>query len=239
VNSDSGTVLLDSDVIRRAQQGDSDAFAALFHAHKARIYSVCLRMTNNAAEAEDLTQDAFLQVFRKIATFRGDSAFSTWFHRIAVNTVLMHFRKKSLCQVSLDEPYSNSDGAKVRREYGTRDNRLAGCVDRVALGCAIKDLPPGYRTIFLLHEVEGYEHQEIAEMLGCSVGNSKSQLHKAKLRIREFLAHAPEARSAAVQGGQSRAKHARPPLEKWQLPIGPDVAMQPTSTMPQLIPTNA
>jgi len=183
---------VDSDVVKRAQQGDSDAFATLFHAHKARIYSVCLRMTNNAAEAEDLTQDAFLQVFRKIATFRGDSAFSTWLHRIAVNTVLMHFRKKSLSQVSLDEPFSNSDGAKIRREYGTKDNRLAGCVDRVALASAIKELPHGYRTIFLLHEVEGYEHQEIAEMLGCSVGNSKSQLHKAKLRIRELLRGRPK-----------------------------------------------
>src|ERR1700731_110230 len=110
-----------AEVVKRAQQGDSDAFATLFHAHKARIYSICLRMTNNATEAEDLAQDAFLQVFRKIATFRGASAFSTWLHRIAVNTVLMHFRKKSLNQVSLDEPYSNEDGGKVRREFGTRD----------------------------------------------------------------------------------------------------------------------
>jgi len=112
-------------------------------------------MTNNAAEAEDLTQDAFLQVFRKIATFRGDSAFSTWIHRIAVNTVLMKFRKKSLREVSLDEPHSSSDGAKIQREYGTKDSRLASCVDRVALACAIKELPYGYRTIFLLHEVQG------------------------------------------------------------------------------------
>jgi RNA polymerase sigma-70 factor (ECF subfamily) len=242
VNIDSattGTIPLDSDVIKRAQQGDSDAFATLFHAHKARIYSVCLRMTNNAAEAEDLTQDAFLLVFRKIATFRGDSAFSTWLHRIAVNTVLMHFRKKSLTQVSLNEPYSNSDGAKIRREYGAQDNCLTGCVDRVALNNAIKDLPQGYRTIFVLHEIEGYEHQEIAEMLGCSVGNSKSQLHKARLRIRELLAHSPEARSAAVRVEQSCTKHARLPLEKWDLPIGQDVAMQPASSMPQLIATNA
>src|SRR5580700_5296651 len=94
------------DVIKRAQQGDSDAFASLFHTHKTRIYSLCLRMTNNTAEAEDLTQDAFLQVFRKLPTFRGDSALSTWLYRIAVNTVLMHFRKKSLCQVSLDEPFN-------------------------------------------------------------------------------------------------------------------------------------
>ncbi len=232
MNSDSATtrtVPLDSEAIQRAQQGDSDAFAALFHAHKARIYSVCLRMTNNAAEAEDLTQDAFLQVFRKIATFRGDSAFSTWLHRIAVNTVLMHFRKKSLCQVSLDEPYSSSDGAKIRREYGARDNRLAGCVDRVALAAAIKELPHGYRTIFLLHEVEGYEHQEIAEMLGCSVGNSKSQLHKAKLRIRELLARAPKTQSVDLEDKYVRTKQTTV-FEDWDL----SVAMHPASNMSQL-----
>src|SRR3954464_4756291 len=96
----------DLDLVQRAQQGDSDAFASLFHAHKARIYSVCLRMTNNTAEAEDLTQDAFLQVFGKLATFRGDPALSTWLYRIAANSGLMHFRKKSLKQISLDEPFS-------------------------------------------------------------------------------------------------------------------------------------
>jgi RNA polymerase sigma-70 factor (ECF subfamily) len=134
-----------------------------------------------------------LQVFRKIATFRGDSAFSTWLHRIAVNTVLMHFRKKSLNQVSLEEPYNDSDGAHIRREYGAKDSRLAGCVDRVALACTIRELPRGYRTIFLLHEVQGYDHQEIAENARCCAGNSKSQLHKAKLRIRERLARPPKA----------------------------------------------
>jgi RNA polymerase sigma-70 factor, ECF subfamily len=234
VNSDSATVPVDSEVVKRAQQGDSDAFATLFHAHKARIYSVCLRMTNNAAEAEDLTQDAFLQVFRKIATFRGDSAFSTWLHRIAVNTVLMHFRKKSLTQVSLDEPYSNSDGAKIRREYGTKDNRLAGCVDRVALANAIKELPHGYRTIFLLHEVEGYEHQEIAEMLGCSVGNSKSQLHKAKLRIRELLSQSPEATPAMVAEELLSPRPARPLFETWDLALAEGVAMQSAPNVAQL-----
>src|ERR1700733_7434835 len=222
--NDSGTVIVDSEVIRRAQEGDADAFATLFHAHKARIYSVCLRMTNNAAEAEDLTQDAFLQVFRKIATFRGDSAFSTWLHRIAVNTVLMHFRKKSLSQVSLDEPYSNSDGAKIRREYGTRDNCLAGCVDRVALAHAIKELPHGYRTIFLLHEVEGYEHQEIAELLGCSVGNSKSQLHKAKLRIRELLSQVPEGRATTISE-ERPAKAASPLFDEWDLALASAVPL--------------
>jgi RNA polymerase sigma-70 factor (ECF subfamily) len=177
----------DVELVKRAQRGESEAFSDLFHAHKARIYSICLRMTNNAAQAEDLTQDAFLQVFRKLSTFKGNSALSTWLYRIAVNTVLMHFRKKALKQVSLDEP-SSHDATMVRREYGSRDRRLSGAVDRITLTRAIKDLPTGYRTIFLLHEVEGYEHQEIAKILDCSVGNSKSQLHKAKLRIREFLA---------------------------------------------------
>jgi RNA polymerase sigma-70 factor (ECF subfamily) len=190
----------DLDLIQRIQRGDSEAFAALFHAHKPRIYSVCLRMTNNAAEAEDLTQDAFLQVFRKLATFRGDSALSTWLYRVAVNTVLMHFRKKALRQISLDEPCRQKDGRAVRREYGIRDERLTGSVDRIALGRAVRELPAGYRRIFLLHEVEGYEHQEIAQLLHCSVGNSKSQLHKAKQRIQELLSGSVE------RSGSGRAK---------------------------------
>jgi RNA polymerase sigma-70 factor, ECF subfamily len=177
----------DLELVKRAQQGDSEAFAVLFHTHRRRVYSTCLRMTNNTAQAEDLTQDAFLQVFRKLSTFKGNSALSTWLYRIAVNTALMHFRKKTLKQISLDEP-SSHDATMVRREYGSRDRRLSGAVDRITLNRAIRDLPTGYRTIFLLHEVKGYEHQEIAKLLDCSVGNSKSQLHKAKGRIREFLA---------------------------------------------------
>jgi RNA polymerase sigma-70 factor, ECF subfamily len=217
VTTDTNAVRFDSDaeLVRRAQQGDSDAFASLFHTHKARIYSVCLRMTNNAAEAEDLTQDAFLQVFRKLATFRGDSALSTWLYRIAVNTVLMHFRKKVLRQISLDEPY-NQDAKVVRREYGSRDDRLTGSVDRIALARAIKELPDGYRTIFLLHEVEGYEHQEIAELLDCSVGNSKSQLHKANLRIRELLGKARQAEEAGRAPRASRQRSRRGVEDRWE-----------------------
>jgi len=233
----------DLDLVKRAQQGDSDAFASLFHAHKARIYSVCLRMTNNTAEAEDLTQDAFMQVFRKLATFRGDSALSTWLYRIAVNTVLMHFRKKALRQISLDEPYSQ-DAKVVRREYGSRDDRLVGCVDRIALARAIKDLPDGYRTIFLLHEVEGYEHQEIAELLDCSVGNSKSQLHKAKLRIRELLGQPREEETAGAGRAlrqRSRRNHVHWEKVNWGndgIPAGlpPREVFQPS---PQFTATNA
>jgi len=207
------TAQCDSDLhlVERAQQGDSDAFGALFQRHKARIYSVCLRMTNNTAEAEDLTQDAFLQVFRKLSTFHGDSALSTWLYRIAVNTVLMHFRKKTLRQISLDEPMSQ-DAKTVRREYGSRDDRLSGTVDRIALARAIAELPIGYRTIFLLHEVEGYEHQEIAELLHCSVGNSKSQLHKAKLRIRELLVWAQK------QAGTTKRSTALREPPTWEVP---------------------
>ncbi len=215
------------DLIKRAQEGDSDAFGALFQAHRSRIYSVCLRMTSNAAEAEDLTQDSFLQAFRKIAKFRGDSAFSTWLHRIAVNTVLMHFRKKPQCQVSLDEPYSNGDGAKLRYEQGTRDRNLAGCIDRVTLVRAMAQLPPGYRTIFLLHEVEGYEHQEIAEMLGCTVGNSKSQLYKAKLRFRELLALSPEAKLAVRSAQPVAKKRARPKPGHWGRRLGQPIVLPP------------
>ena len=225
MNRDSSAVAtraqLDSELIARAQHGDADAFAELFQAHKTRVYSLCLRMTNNTAEAEDLTQEAFLQVFRKLATFRGDSALSTWLYRIAVNTVLMRFRKRTLSQTSLDDPWSkNSDAKPVPREYGTRDHHLAGCIDRIALIQAIRELPHGYRTVFLLHEVEGYEHGEIAEFLGCSTGNSKSQLHKAKMRIRELLANPRDARSATPQSKQQQKNEGPQFVEKWESLLG-------------------
>jgi len=143
-------------------------------------------MTGNTAEAEDLTQEAFLQLFRKISTFRGESAFSTWLHRLAVNVVLMHLRKKGLQQISLDEVDTSQD-EPVKRDYGSDDRRLMGSVDRIGLQNAIADLPPGYRAVFVLHDVEGYEHNEIAEIMKCSVGNSKSQLHKARMKLRDRL----------------------------------------------------
>lgn len=114
--------------------------------------------------------------------------------------MLMHFRRRSLYRVSLDEPCGNIDeGRPSRREYGMKDDHLTGCIDRITLTRAITELPEGYRTVFLLHEVEGYEHREIAERLGCSTGNCKSQLHKAKLRIREWLAKSKLALSKADQ----------------------------------------
>jgi RNA polymerase sigma-70 factor (ECF subfamily) len=178
-------VVSEAELIRRAQQGDAEAFGLLFEKHKARVYALCLRMTRNTAEAEDLTQDAFLHVFRKLSAFRADSALSTWLYRVTVNTVLMYFRKKSLATVSVDQP--GHDDNPMPREFPTTDCRLTSCVDRMALNRALGELPNGYRQIFLLHEVAGYEHREIANFLGCSVGNSKSQLHKARQRIRELL----------------------------------------------------
>ncbi len=172
--------------VRQAQEGNEEALAAIFQAHKSKVYSLCLRMTGNTAEAEDLTQDAFLQIFRKLGAFRGDSALSTWLYRVAVNTVLMHFRKNGLRPMSLEQPVNGKPGASGR-EHGRVDERLAASVDRIAMTRAMKELPAGYRNIFVMHEVQGYDHREIARLLCCSVGNSKSQLHRAKARMRDLL----------------------------------------------------
>jgi len=176
----------ETDLVARAQGGDEQAFAALFEAHRRRVYALCLQMTGDPANADDLTQDAFIQAFRKLATFRGDAAFSTWLYRIAINTVLMSLRKRTLRTSSLDEP-TNTEISSAPREYGRSDSRLTLTVDRIVLARAVRDLPAGYRRIFILHDVEGYGHGEIARLLHCSTGNSKSQLHKARLKIREYF----------------------------------------------------
>lgn len=182
-----GDKLSEAEAIERAKQGDAEAFETLYHLHKRRVYSLCLRMTGNTAAAEDLTQEAFLQLFRKIATFRGESAFSTWLHRMSVNVVLMQLRKKGLAVVPLEDTFESEEETAPRKEPGADDVRLAGSIDRLRLKRAIEDLPHGYRTIFLLHDVEGYEHNEIASIVGCSIGNSKSQLHKARMKLRDLL----------------------------------------------------
>ncbi|MGH9704352.1 MAG: RNA polymerase sigma factor [Candidatus Acidiferrales bacterium] len=189
----------EAEAIRLAQQGDPAAFERIYQLHSRRIYSLCLRMVSNTAEAEDLTQEAFLQLFRKIATFRGESAFSTWLHRLAVNVVLMRLRKKKVSESSLEEvtePDEESGGP--RRDFGAPDLRLSGSIDRVNLQRAIDELPPGYKQVFVLHDMQGYEHNEIADIMQCSIGNSKSQLHKARMRLRELLheTQRDEARSA-------------------------------------------
>ncbi len=197
----------EAEAIRLAQQGDAGAFEHIYRLHSRRVYAVCLRMVGNTAEAEDLTQDAFLQLYRKIGTFRGESAFSTWLHRLAVNVVLMKLRKKTLPATSLEEstdPEDESSGP--RREIGAPDLLLTGSIDRVHLQRAIEQLPPGYRQVFVLHDVQGFEHNEIAGLMECSIGNSKSQLHKARMRLRELLQEtlrdqARQERQAAKLGG--------------------------------------
>ena len=178
----------EAEAIPLAQAGNAAAFEFLYQLHGRRVYALCLRMVGNPADAEDLMQEAFLQLFRKIGTFRGESAFSTWLHRMTVNVVLMRLRKKSLPTDSLEETLEpDAENSGPKRDVGAPDLRLSGAVDRVNLERSIEKLPPGYRTVFVLHDVQGYEHNEIADIMGCSVGNSKSQLHKARTRLRELL----------------------------------------------------
>jgi len=176
------------ETIRLAQQGDAAAFEAIYKLHSRRVYSLCLRMTGDPTDAEDLTQEAFLQLFRKIHTFRGESAFSSWLYRLTANIVLMRFRKRKPVTTSLDELTRAADGSEhPTLEIGELDLRLAGVFDRVNLHDALAQLPAGYKSMFLLHDLHGYEHNEIARLLGCSIGNSKSQLHKARKRLRHLL----------------------------------------------------
>jgi RNA polymerase sigma-70 factor (ECF subfamily) len=180
-------------LIQQVKSGDFSKFETLYRSYKRRIFSLCLRMTDDFSLAEDFTQEAFITAFRRIDTFRGDSAFATWLHRIAVNIVLMHVRQQKSrgTMASLDEPASEDDITMGER-LGREDRRLASSIDRVALEIAINRLAPGYRIVLVLHDIEGYEHSEIAELMGCSVGNTKSQLHKARLRLRELLNEAAE-----------------------------------------------
>jgi RNA polymerase sigma-70 factor, ECF subfamily len=173
----------DLELARAAAAGDATAFEKLYEQHHRRVYSLCLRMLGSVGQAEDLTQEVFLQVYRKIGSFRGDSAFTTWLHRLAVNQVLMHFRRRG---VKLEHTSDEGDFTNVV-ETPLQSTRRISIVDRLALERAVGELPPGYRTVFVLHDVEGYEHTEISDMLHVSIGTSKSQLHKARMRLRELL----------------------------------------------------
>ena len=173
----------DLELARASAAGDASAFERLYQQHNRRVFSICLRMLGNPTEAEDLTQDVFVQLFRKIGSFRGDSAFTTWLHRMTVNQVLMHFRKRGVRMES-----TTDDGElPILIAVGTDRPSHMPIIDNIALERAIAELPPGYRTVFTLHDIEGWEHEEIARRLGCTVGTSKSQLHKARMRIRALL----------------------------------------------------
>ena len=174
----------DLELCRLAEKGDISAFEIIYQRYHRRTYSLTLRMTGSQTEAEDLTQEVFIQLFRKIGSFRGDSAFSTWLHRLTVNQVLMHFRRRSY----KNEKTSEDGEMPEQTVHGTADPNRMPVVDRIALKNAIAELPNGYRKVFLLHDVEGFEHEEVARHLGISVGTSKSQLHKARLKLRALLA---------------------------------------------------
>jgi RNA polymerase sigma-70 factor (ECF subfamily) len=186
--------------VRLAQRGDAKAFELLYRLHSRRVYALCLRMVGSPSDAEDLVQEAFLQLFRKIGTFRGESAFSTWLHRMTVNVVLMRLRKKALPTSSLEETTDPDEGAGgPKRDIGGPDLRLEGSIDRVNLQRCVRRLPVGYRTVFELHDVQGFEHNEIAKIMGCSIGNSKSQLHKARMRLRALLHEAQREEARQVR----------------------------------------
>lgn len=167
-----------------AAAGDTEAFEKIYRRYHSRVYRLCLGMTRNVSQAEDLAQDVFIQLFRKIDTFRGESSFSTWLHRLVVNQVLMHFRKPAVKTEQTTE-----DGTPpVRIASGTENPGKMSVIDRISLKEAVRQLPRGYRTVFILHDVQGYEHEEIGRMLGCAVGTSKSQLHKARIKLQSLLA---------------------------------------------------
>jgi len=173
----------DIDLCRMAALGNLAAFEMIYGRYHRRTYGLCMRMTGSQTEAEDLTQEVFIQLFRKIGSFRGDSAFSTWLHRLTVNQVLMHFRRRSV----KNERTSDDGEMPEQTVRGTADPGKMQVIDRIALKNAVAQLPNGYRNVFLLHDVEGFEHEEVARIMGISVGTSKSQLHKARLKLRGLL----------------------------------------------------
>lgn len=178
---------------KECNQSLIDEFENLYITYRSRVWALCLRMTGNPDDAEDLTQETFIRMFQKLDTFRGESAFCTWLRHIAINVVLQRFQKASWRHETPMEEATSSDpssGCPHKVEFGKADARLLEAIDRIRLQRAINKLPPGFRSVLILHDIEGYEHAEISELMGCSVGTSKSQLHKARLKMRELLQQA-------------------------------------------------
>jgi RNA polymerase sigma-70 factor (ECF subfamily) len=175
----------DSDfaLARAAAGGAADALSELYVRHRRRVYALCLRMVRNAADAEDLTQDVFIHLLGQVGSFRGDSLFTTWLHRLTVNQVLMRLRRDSRRR-GLMPDYMAGQSLRVRTSHPTAPPLV---VDRLSLETALSLLPPGYKSAVVLHDIEGYSHEEVAGMLGCSVGTSKSQLHKGRMKLRRLL----------------------------------------------------
>jgi RNA polymerase sigma-70 factor (ECF subfamily) len=170
----------DSTDVALAAGGDRQAFERLYRTHSSRVYSLCTRMSGSRTKGEELTQDVFVRTWEKLPQFRGESAFSTWLHRLAVNVVL-NARKTEGKQAS------RTDETDVGDERWDEGARAPMYIERMALADAIAKLPAGARRVFVLHDVEGFKHEEIAEMCGITSGGSKAQLHRARLLLREAL----------------------------------------------------
>jgi RNA polymerase sigma-70 factor (ECF subfamily) len=166
--------------VRRAQQGEAAAFEQLYHANVGRVYALCLRLCGDGIRAEELTQDVFVRAWEKLGSFQGKSAFSTWLHRLAVNVVLGDKRSEG---VRVHRVFATDEPEK----YETPSTRGSDPGTAMDLERAIAQLPPGARKVFVLHDVEGYKHEEIAEMQGSAVGTCKAQLHRARRLLREAL----------------------------------------------------
>lgn len=177
--------------IRSFNQGDIQSFEFIYRNYCEFVHRICLRMLRDPIEAQDATQDVFLCVFRKINTFRGESAFSSWLYRLTTNSVLMRFRKNKHKNVWISLEEHREDEAASCSGIGAMDMNLSGLLDRIDLQRAIDVLPKGYKTAFVLHDIQGYDHPKIAKMSGHSAGNSKSQLYKARIRLRKLLSGRP------------------------------------------------
>ena len=173
----------DLDLVRRCKQGDATAFEELYRAHSARLYSLLLRMVGGAEDAEDLLQDVFLQAHRKLDSFRGDSSLGTWLYRLAVNQCLDYLRGRQSKMSRVTESFED----EAVQEPASPAPVVPAAISRVDLERAIARLPEGCRLAFVLHDVEGFAHHEVAGLLGISEGTSKSQVHKARLKLRLML----------------------------------------------------
>jgi len=176
-------------------EGDRQVFHELYQEHNRRVYSICLRMTQDVSEAEDLTQEVFIHLFRTIGSFRGESAFTTWLHRLTVNHVLMHFRKRKV----RSERTTGDGDLPVQVVAGTSDPKRMRVVDRILLSEVIAQLPEGYREAIILHDVEGLEHREIAQIRGRSIGTSKSQLYRGRTMLRALITQGSRRRQGVRQ----------------------------------------
>lgn len=169
--------------VTAALRGDAmSGFEEVYLRYRRRVYSLCLRMMGDIAEAEDMTQEVFIQLHRKLGSFRGEAAFATWLHRLTVNQVLMYFRRRATKKAQAPK-----EDLLNGTEQSSPGSRYLPVIDHIALEEAIERLAPGCREIFVLCDVEGYNHHEAAKLLGCSVGNTKAQLHRARMKLREIL----------------------------------------------------